>query len=95
LFAFPDISVVAPGIRSYIISAQNAGITRHGALKVGISAGSLPKTLAQALLAEAASDDDKVRRDKREIFTDERAVLLDHEDSNDGLVKRELLDKIP
>jgi len=96
LFASSDISALTSALRSYIISCQNAGLTRHGVFKVGVSGGSLPKTLAQALLAEPKSDDDIVRFDKWEIFfADERAVPLDHEDSNYALVKKELLDKIP
>lgn len=96
LFSFSDVSALAPALRSYVISAQNAGITRHGVFKVGVSGGSLPKTLAQALLAEPKSDDDKVQFGKWEVFfADERAVPLDHEDSNYALLKKELLDKIP
>jgi 6-phosphogluconolactonase len=96
LFAFADVAALAPALRSFVISAQNAGITRHDAFKVGVSGGSLPKTLAQALLAEGSGSDDKVRWDKWEIFfADERAVPLNHEDSNYALVKKELLDKIP
>ncbi|KAI1821354.1 nagb/rpia/CoA transferase-like protein [Xylaria intraflava] len=96
LFAFNDISTLAPALRSFIISCQNAGITRHSAFKVAVSGGSLPKTLAQALLAPPTSDDDVIKFNKWEIFfADERAVPLDHEDSNYGLLKTELLDKIP
>ncbi|KAI1502752.1 6-phosphogluconolactonase [Biscogniauxia marginata] len=96
LFPFSDVNALAPALRSYIIASQNAGITRHGVFKIGISGGSLPETLAQALLAKPASEEDKVYFDKWEIFfADERAVPLDHEDSNYGLVKKELLDKIP
>ena len=61
-----------------------------------MSGGSLPKTLAQALLAESISPEDSIKFDKWEIFfADERAVPLDHEDSNYCLLKAELLDKIP
>ncbi|KAI0871201.1 nagb/rpia/CoA transferase-like protein [Hypoxylon argillaceum] len=96
LFAFNDVSALTPALRSYIISCQNAGLTRHGVFKVAVSGGSLPKTLAQALLAEPQSNDDVIRFDKWEIFfADERAVPLDYEDSNYALVKSELLDKIP
>ncbi|KAI0841785.1 nagb/rpia/CoA transferase-like protein [Hypoxylon sp. FL0890] len=92
LFAFSDVEALAPALRSYIITCQNAGITRHGVFKVGVSGGSLPKTLAKALLKGSNS----VKFDKWEIFfADERAVPLDHEDSNYGLLKKELLDKIP
>ncbi|ORY63424.1 6-phosphogluconolactonase [Pseudomassariella vexata] len=96
LFAFEDVSALAPALRSYVISCQNAGLTRHGIFKIGVSGGSLPKTLAQALLLPPSSNDDKVRWDKWEIFfADERAVPLDHEDSNYALLKKELLDRIP
>lgn len=95
LYAFPTADALAPALRSYVISCQEAGIARHGVFKVAVSGGSLPKTLAQALLAPGASDTDTVKWDQWEIFfADERAVPLDHADSNYGLLKAELLDKI-
>ncbi|KAG9228070.1 putative 6-phosphogluconolactonase [Amylocarpus encephaloides] len=96
LLAFPGVDALASTLRTYILHAQTAGLNRHEAFKVAVSGGSLPKTLAKALLAPAISDDDKIKFDKWEIFfADERAVPLDHEDSNFGLLKAELLDKIP
>ncbi|KAI1183927.1 nagb/rpia/CoA transferase-like protein [Nemania serpens] len=96
LFAFQDVNALAPALRSYIISCQNIGLTRHGVFKVAISGGSLPATLAQALLAEPKSKEDTIQFDKWEIFfADERAVPLDHQDSNYALANKELLDKIP
>jgi 6-phosphogluconolactonase len=98
LYSFPNVNALADTLRTYIIQCQNAGLHRHGVFKVAVSGGSLPKTLAQALLQEAsnASDENKIQFSKWEIFfADERAVPLDHEDSNYGLLKKELLDKIP
>ncbi|KAI0909823.1 hypothetical protein F4823DRAFT_592679 [Ustulina deusta] len=96
LFAFGDVNALATALRSYIVTCQNTGLHRHGVFKVAVSGGSLPNTLAQALLAEPKSDDDVIKFDKWEIFfADERAVPLDHEDSNYALIKKELLDKIP
>lgn len=96
LLAFPNVSALASALRTYIIQCQNAGLQRHDVFKIAVSGGSLPKTLAQALLAPASSDDDVVKFDKWEVFfADERAVPLDHEDSNYALLKSELLDKIP
>ena len=96
LYAFPDTTSLAPALRSYVIQCQEAGILRHGAFKVGVSGGSLPKTLAQGLLAPSSGPHDEVKWNKWEIFfADERAVPLDHEDSNYKLLKDELLDKIP
>ena len=98
LYAYPSVEALAPALRSYIIKAQNEGIARHDAFKIAVSGGSLPKTLAQALLQgnDAADADSKPKFDKWEIFfADERAVPLDHADSNYAAVKAELLDKIP
>jgi len=97
LYSFPAVDVLAPVLRQYIIQAQNAGIHRHGTFKVAVSGGSLPKVLAAALLPPAGEDvEGIVHFSKWEVFfADERAVPLDHEDSNYGLLKKELLDKIP
>jgi len=96
LFAFPTVDALAGTLRTYIIQCQNAGFNRHDSFKIAVSGGSLPKTLAQALLSKPGSADDEVKFAKWEIFfADERAVPLDHEDSNYGLLKKELLDKIP
>lgn len=98
LYSFPDVSALAAALRRYVLNAQAEGLKRHDAFKVAVSGGSVPKTLAAALLAPSASDDDAnaVRWDKWHIFfADERAVPLDHADSNYKLVKDELLDKMP
>lgn len=96
LYTFPTVTALASTLRQYIIQAQQAGLQRHDAFKVAVSGGSLPKNLAQALLAPSNSADDVIKFSKWEIFfADERAVPLDHEDSNYGLLKKELLDKIP
>ncbi|KAG8161538.1 hypothetical protein KVR01_008525 [Diaporthe batatas] len=96
LYPFPDVPALATALRTYVIQCQSAGITRHNSFKVAVSGGSLPKTLAQALLSPPSGPEDAVKWDKWEIFfADERIVPLDHEDSNYGLLKKELLDKIP
>ena len=97
LYAFSDIDNLAKALRTYLIRCQNAGFDRHNAFKVAVSGGSLPNTLAKALLAQSdASAGDTVDFSKWEIFfADERAVPLEHEDSNYKLLKDELLDKIP
>ncbi|KAK4074862.1 uncharacterized protein Triagg1_5011 [Trichoderma aggressivum f. europaeum] len=96
LYAFPGQDALADALRAYVIQSQNAGIERHGVFKVAVSGGSLPKTLAAALLAPPSGPEDTVDFSKWEIFfADERAVPLDHADSNYALVKAELLDKLP
>lgn len=97
LYSFSDIpNHLAPNLRKYILEAQNESIKRHDVFRVAVSGGSLPKTLAQALLHPGqGSNEDQVQFDKWEIFyADERCVKLDHEDSNHKAVKEALLDKI-
>ncbi len=96
LYAFPDVEALAIALRNHVIGCQNAGLTRHGVFKVAVSGGSLPATLAKALLAPPSGPDDVVRFDKWEIFfADERAVPLTHEDSNYAALQKELLSKLP
>ncbi|KAA6415613.1 MAG: 6-phosphogluconolactonase [Lasallia pustulata] len=97
LYTFSDTNALAKTLRAYVLQCQTAGLERHGAFKVAVSGGSLPKTLAKALLDPGnGGPEDKINFSKWEIFfADERAVPLDHSDSNYKLLKDELLDKIP
>ncbi|OJJ47903.1 hypothetical protein ASPZODRAFT_63355 [Penicilliopsis zonata CBS 506.65] len=97
LYSFPDAQSLAQSLRSYVLGCQNTAVTRHDVFRVAVSGGSLPSVLAKALLAPGTgSQEDTPRFDKWDIFfADERAVPLDHEDSNYRLLKDELLDKIP
>jgi len=96
LYSYPSVAELAPSLRQFVLNQQNAALDRHGVFRVAVSGGSLPKTLAQALLPTAKSSSDKVDFSKWEIFfADERCVPLTHEDSNYKLLKEELLDKIP
>ncbi|KAF2483926.1 hypothetical protein BDY17DRAFT_294649 [Neohortaea acidophila] len=98
LFCFQSIDKdLAPNLRKYVLEQQNEALKRHEVFRVAVSGGSLPATLATALLAPSSgAEDDKVEFPKWEIFyADERCVPLDHDDSNHKLVKENLLDKIP
>ena len=98
LYSFDSIdNGLAPNLRKYILDQQNESLKRHGVFRLAVSGGSLPKTLAKALLAPSnGSVDDKTEFAKWEIFyADERCVPLTHEDSNHKLVKEEFMDKIP
>ena len=97
LYSFTGPDSLAKSLRTYILQCQSAGLERHGVFKVAVSGGSLPKTLAKALLEpEIGTAEGAVDFGKWEVFfADERAVPLDHEDSNFKVLKDELLDKIP
>jgi len=97
LYTYPDVDTVAQHLRTYVLQCQKAAFARHDVFKIAVSGGSLPATLSKALLApDNGTEDDKPQFSKWEIFfADERAVPLDHEDSNYGLLKKDLLDHIP
>ncbi|KAL8672354.1 MAG: hypothetical protein Q9168_003174 [Polycauliona sp. 1 TL-2023] len=97
LYSFTDIPTLARTLRTYVIQCQHSGFERHGLFKVAVSGGSLPSTLAKALLDPGdGGSEDVIDFAKWEIFfADERAVPLDHADSNYKLLKDELLDQIP
>lgn len=94
LYSFKDVPTLAKELQRYVLEAEAEGLRRHGLFRVAVSGGSLPNTLAKALLTTDAGE--PVRWGKWEIFfADERAVPLDHADSTYRLVKEELLDKLP
>ena len=98
LFSYPTVAEVAAHLRTHILHCQKAAFARHDAFKIAVSGGSLPATLAKALLTPGDNEDSSSapQFSKWEIFfADERAVALDHEDSNYAALKKDLLDKIP
>ena len=96
LYSFESVDNVATALRQYVLQCQNAALQRHDSFKIAVSGGSLPNTLAKGLLAQQSGAVDQIDFSKWEIFfADERAVPLDHQDSNYKLLKDELLDKIP
>lgn len=97
LYSDPSTDEVAARLRKYLLQCQKAAFTRHEKFQIGVSGGSLPATLSKALLApDDGTLDDKPQFSKWEIFfADERAVPLDHDDSNYALLKKDLLDNIP
>ncbi|KAJ3521529.1 hypothetical protein NM208_g13251 [Fusarium decemcellulare] len=76
LFAFPSVDALSSALRSYVIQSQAAGIARHGTFKVAVSGGSLPKTLAQALLAPSSGPNDVVDFARWETFSPMSALSL-------------------
>ncbi|KKK23117.1 hypothetical protein P175DRAFT_0508102 [Aspergillus ochraceoroseus IBT 24754] len=97
LYSFPNTDALAEQLRGYVLRRQNSALSRHNTFRVAVSGGSLPVVLAKALLAPGdGTPEDIPQFSKWEIFfADERAVPLDHEDSNYRLLKDELLNKIP
>lgn len=92
LYVYPSKESLQADLYTYVLQAQTDAFARHSKFKVAVSGGSLPAYLASPQLISST----KIQWSKWEIFfADERAVPLDHPDSNYGLLKKELLDKIP
>ncbi|TGZ84539.1 6-phosphogluconolactonase [Ascodesmis nigricans] len=92
LYSFPENDALQDALFTFVLSHQNSALHRHHVFRIAVSGGSLPKMLASEKLLTSP----EIQWDKWQIFfADERAVPLDHEDSNYALLKSELLDKIP
>lgn len=95
LYAFATPEDLQSNLRKFVLGAQKDALERHDVFRIAVSGGSLPDTMGKALLAPPSSAEDTPQFSKWEIFyADERAVPLNHEDSNHRLVKEGLLDKI-
>ena len=96
LYAFPSHDALASSLRSALLEAQTQALSLRGTFRLGVSAGAVPDALAAALLPQPGRSNDEFDFAKWEVFlADERAVALYHPDSNFGLLKRTLLDKLP
>jgi len=85
LYSFPSQSVLAEALEAFIIKAQKESIDKKGRFTVALSGGSLPKTLSRL------KDNPAIKWDKWQVFyADERAVPLDHDDSNHAACKKYL-----
>lgn len=91
VYAYEESKDVAENLAKYVVRVQNDALMAqvHDArFNIAVSGGSMIKTLRIGL-----KDRDDVKWDKWNIFfADERLVPLDHEDSNYGGLKKELLD---
>ncbi|KAJ5542790.1 hypothetical protein N7535_005213 [Penicillium sp. DV-2018c] len=97
LCSFPDNDSLAKQLRTYVLRCQNSALARHDTFRVAVSGGSLPALLAKGLLASGdGTPEDTPQFSKWHIFfADERAVPLNHQDSNYRLLNDELISKIP
>ena len=87
---FPGKDALVAGTAEWILSACGEAIAGRGACSIALSGGSTPRSLYRLM----ASDPWRKRFDWRriELFqVDERAVPIDHPDSNFGMIERELL----
>jgi len=96
VYSYPDIETLSTSLGGYILKLQDAALSKpgHSKFRVAVSGGSLPNMLVHS--PEALLLNPKIKWSKWQIFfADERAVPLNDTDSNYGLLKKTLLDKIP
>jgi len=96
LYSYPDLTSLSDSLGSYILRLQDATLSKpgHSKFRVAVSGGSLPSVLVHS--PSAVLTNPNTNWSSWEIFfADERAVPLDHPDSNYGLLKRTVLEKIP
>ncbi|KAI5780283.1 hypothetical protein DFH27DRAFT_583791 [Peziza echinospora] len=92
VYSYANSAELSTSLSTYILQAQSASLARHSRFRVAVSGGSLPSILASPSLTLNPA----TQWSKWDIFfADERAVPLDHPDSNYGLLKTVLLDHIP
>jgi len=90
LYAFASTTELSKSLAAFILKAQKESVERKGRFTVALSGGSLPSLLT------ALIDHPAAKWDKWQVFyADERAVPLDHADSNHHLCKTKLFDHVP
>jgi len=90
LISFPSANELVESLATFIVKLQKDSIDKKGRFTVAISGGSLPKQLKGLI------NNTSVKWDKWQVFyADERAVPLDHPDSNHKLCFDELFSKVP
>ncbi|KAK2461749.1 hypothetical protein APHAL10511_006212 [Amanita phalloides] len=90
VYSFADADELVHALATFVIKAQKESITKKGRFTVAVSGGSLPKTLSGLI------DNPAVKWDKWQVFyADERAVPLNHPDSNHRACTELLFSKVP
>ena len=84
--AFPDRESLDEALAAYVVSRLQQGITERGTAHLVVSGGSTPINLF-SILADADVEWGRVVV----LLADERWVQVDHEDSNERLVRETLL----
>ena len=84
--AFPDRESLDEALAAYVVSRLQQGITERGTAHLVVSGGSTPINLF-SILADADVEWGRVVV----LLADERWVQVDHEDSNERLVRHTLL----
>jgi 6-phosphogluconolactonase len=90
LYTFNNTDDIAVGLADFVKRAYSNALERHGKFTIGLSGGSLPKTLGKALVP--LPEGTLIIREV--FFADERAVPLDSEDSNYKLCNEHFFSKV-
>lgn len=94
VLAFSSNAELVTNLGRYIVAAVVAALSRHGKFVVGLSGGSLPKVLGQALQSAVDSGLDLHTESWHVFYADERIVPIDHADSNHAACKAAIYDQV-
>lgn len=88
LYSLPSPTALSQSLEAFIVKAQKDSLDKKGKFTIALSGGSLPKFLS------GLKDNNAIKWDKWQVFyADERAVPLDHDDSNHAACQKHLFPK--
>ena len=91
---FPDVAALADAAALHIVASARAAVAAHERFTIALSGGSTPRAVYERLAQPALSD--LMPWTQTYVFwSDERAVPLDHPDSNYRMACEALLSHVP
>jgi 6-phosphogluconolactonase len=91
---FPDPAALADAAAQQIVARAHAAVTAHERFTIALSGGSTPRAVFERLAGSVLSDQMPWAR-TYVFWSDERAVPLDHADSNYRMACEALLSHVP
>ncbi len=92
---WPDVPSLALASAQHFAEKAQAAVARRGLARVAISGGTTPQAVFSLLADPAHGFANTIPWDKLQLYwVDERCVAPDHPESNYGVCKRLLLDKV-
>jgi 6-phosphogluconolactonase len=92
----PDAQALARRAAQYFVEMVGEAVAGRGYARIAISGGSTPKAAFELLADPGQPWRSRMPWDRLDLFwVDERAVPPDHADSNYGMTREALLDRVP
>jgi 6-phosphogluconolactonase len=92
---FPSLDRLAAAAAELVVQVTRDGVRDRGRAMIALAGGSTPRTLYQRLAEDETLRAAMPWSDLHVFWGDERHVPPSHADSNYGMARRELLDRVP